>query len=41
VSSTAWSQATYEWVIKEAGFRAFAWHASEVAPEDGVGYGEA
>jgi SAM-dependent methyltransferase len=36
-----WSQATYEWAIKEAGFRAFAWHASEVAPEDVTHYGEA
>jgi toxoflavin synthase len=36
-----WSQATYEWVVKEAGFRAFAWHASEVAPEDIACYGEA
>jgi SAM-dependent methyltransferase len=36
-----WSQATYEWAMKEAGFRAFAWHASEVAPEDVAHYGEA
>ncbi len=36
-----WSQATYEWVIKEAGFRACVWHASEVAPEDVAYYGEA
>ena len=35
-----WSQATYEWAIKEAGFREFAWHTSEVAPEDVVRYGE-
>ncbi len=36
-----WSQATYEWAIQEAGFRAFAWHPSEVAPEDVARYGEA
>jgi ubiquinone/menaquinone biosynthesis C-methylase UbiE len=36
-----WSQATYEWTIKEAGFRAFAWHHSEVAPEDVARYGDA
>jgi SAM-dependent methyltransferase len=36
-----WSQATYEAVIKEAGFRAFVWHPSEVAPEDVAQYGEA
>jgi hypothetical protein len=36
-----WSQATYEWAIKEAGFRAFAWHPSEVAPEDVARYGDA
>jgi ubiquinone/menaquinone biosynthesis C-methylase UbiE len=36
-----WSQATYEWAIKEAGFRDFAWHPSEVAPEDVAYYGEA
>jgi len=36
-----WSQATYEWAIKEAGFREFAWHPTEVAPEDVVRYGEA
>ena len=36
-----WSQATYEWAMKEAGFRACAWHASEVAPEDVAYYGEA
>ena len=36
-----WSQATYEWAIKEAGFRDFAWHPSEVAPEDVAHYGEA
>ena len=35
-----WSQATYEWAMKETGFRAFAWHASEVAPEDIAHYGE-
>ena len=36
-----WSQATHEWAIKEAGFRQFAWHPSEVAPEDVAYYGEA
>jgi hypothetical protein len=36
-----WSQATYEWAIKEAGFRDFAWHPTEAAPEDIVRYGEA
>jgi SAM-dependent methyltransferase len=36
-----WSQATYEWAIKEAGFREFAWHPTEVAPEDIARYGEA
>jgi SAM-dependent methyltransferase len=34
-----WNQATYEWAIKEAGFREFAWHPSEVAPEDVARYG--
>lgn len=29
-----WRQATYEWAIKAAGIRAFAWHPSEVAPDD-------
>jgi len=36
-----WSQATYEWAVKEAGFRAFAWHPSEVATADIARYGEA
>ena len=36
-----WSQAAYEWAIKEAGFRDFAWYPSEVAPEDVARYGEA
>jgi toxoflavin synthase len=36
-----WSQATYEWAIKEAGFRDFSWRPSEVAPEDVAHYGEA
>jgi hypothetical protein len=35
-----WSQAAYEWAIKETAFRAFAWHPSEVSPEDIAGYGE-
>jgi SAM-dependent methyltransferase len=41
VSWFRWSQATYEWAVKEAGFESFAWHPSEVAPEDIVSYGEA
>jgi SAM-dependent methyltransferase len=36
-----WSQVTYEWAIKEAGFGEFAWHPTEVAPEDVVRYGAA
>jgi SAM-dependent methyltransferase len=36
-----WSQAAYEWAIKEGGFRDFAWYPSEVAPEDIAHYGEA
>ena len=36
-----WNQATHEWAIREAGFREFAWHPSEVAPEDVAYYGEA
>jgi SAM-dependent methyltransferase len=36
-----WSQATYEWAIKEAGFQDFAWHPSEVTPDDVARYGEA
>jgi toxoflavin synthase len=36
-----WNQATHEWAVREAGFRAFAWHPSEVAPEDVAYYGEA
>ena len=34
VSAYRWNQPTYEWAIKEAGFREFAWHPSEVSPED-------
>jgi toxoflavin synthase len=41
VSFYQWSQATYAWAIKETGFRDFAWHPSEVAPEDVARYGEA
>jgi SAM-dependent methyltransferase len=41
VQFSQWSQATYEWAIKAAGFREFAWHPTEVAPEDIVRYGEA
>ena len=36
-----WNQATHEWAVTAAGFRAFAWHPSEVAPEDITRYGEA
>ena len=36
-----WSQAAYEWAITAAGFTGFAWHPTEVAPEDVVQYGEA
>jgi toxoflavin synthase len=36
-----WSQATHEWAVTAAGFRACAWHPSEVAPEDVLRYGEA
>lgn len=41
VRYSQWSQATYEWAIKEAGFQAFAWYPSEVAPEDVATCGEA
>jgi toxoflavin synthase len=41
VRYSQWSQATYERAIQEAGFRAFAWHPSEVAPADIVRYGGA
>jgi SAM-dependent methyltransferase len=41
VSWYRWSQATYEWAIKEAGFQDFAWYSSEVAPEDVARDGEA
>jgi ubiquinone/menaquinone biosynthesis C-methylase UbiE len=36
-----WSRATYEWTIKEVGFRDFVWYPTEVAPEDVARYGEA
>jgi toxoflavin synthase len=36
-----WNQTTYEWALQAAGFRACAWHPSEVAPEDLERYGEA
>jgi toxoflavin synthase len=36
-----WSEAAHERAVKEAGFRAFAWHPSEVSPEDLAQYGEA
>lgn len=35
-----WSQAAHERAIKEAGFRAFAWHPSAVSPEAVAYYGE-
>jgi SAM-dependent methyltransferase len=35
-----WHQAPYEWALREAGFRDFAWYPSEVAPEDVARYGE-
>jgi ubiquinone/menaquinone biosynthesis C-methylase UbiE len=36
-----WNQVTHEWALREAGFREFAWHPSEVAPEDIAHYGAA
>ena len=36
-----WSQEAHERAIQEAGFRTFAWHPSEVSPEDMARYGEA
>jgi toxoflavin synthase len=36
-----WSRESNERAIKEAGFRTFAWHPSEVSPEDVAHYGEA
>lgn len=36
-----WNQATYEWAIRESGFRNFAWYPTEVAPEDISRYGQA
>ena len=36
-----WSQDVHERAIKEAGFPTFAWHPSEVSPEDVARYGEA
>jgi toxoflavin synthase len=36
-----WSQGAHEWAIQEAGFRTFAWHPSEVSPEDVARYGAA
>jgi toxoflavin synthase len=41
VSWYQWSQAAYEWALQEAGFSHFAWHLSEVAPEDIARYGDA
>lgn len=35
-----WRQEPYEWALREAGFRDFAWHPAEVAPEDIGHYGE-
>ena len=36
-----WHQATYEWAIRESGFRDFTWHPSEADPEDIRRYGKA
>jgi len=36
-----WKQNLYEWALREAGFGAFTWYPSEVAPEDVTRYGEA
>jgi SAM-dependent methyltransferase len=36
-----WSQEAHERAIKEARFRTFAWHASEVSPDDVERYGKA
>ena len=35
-----WDQPTYEWALREAGFRKFAWHPSEPSPEDLEQYGK-
>ena len=35
-----WNQAMYEWALKEAGFRDFAWHPSKASPEDVEQYGK-
>ena len=40
VSAYRWNQPTYEWALKEAGFREFTWHPSEVSPEDLEQYGK-
>jgi len=39
VTAHRWSQPVYERVLKGAGFRKFAWHPSEVSPEDIEQYG--
>jgi toxoflavin synthase len=39
VSWYQWSQAAYEWALREAGFRDFSWYPAEVAPEDLARYG--
>ena len=40
VNTYQWSQATYEWALKEAGFREFTWVPSEASPEDVEQYGK-
>ncbi len=36
-----WNQSTYEWAIRESGFRDFAWYPTEVSPDDLRRYGQA
>jgi len=36
-----WSRQAHEQAVQEAGFRTFAWHPSEVSPEDLARYGDA
>ena len=40
-NSVCISYTPYEGAIQEAGFREFAWHPTEVAPEDIARYGAA
>ena len=39
VSAYRWKQASYEWAIREAGFKEFSWCPSEPSPEDLEHYG--